>query len=128
VPITRGMKVLAGAAALLSLAACAAPRGSGGSRYPASIHVCETNTATLCADWQWTGERYEAEWAQGSYAQITVASFDRDFILFLRRDPSGTSQGMRASYQGVPRDGEASGVVTWTHDGQTFSGRWTARW
>lgn len=121
-------RTLARAAALLSLASCAAPLGSGGSRYPASIHVCETNTATLCADWRWTGESYEAEWAQGSYARIMVAHFDRDFILFLRRDPSGTSKGMRASYQGVPGDGRAAGVVTWTHDGQTFSGRWTARW
>lgn len=70
-----------------------------------------------------------AEWRQGSYAEITVAHFESDFILLMRRDPSGTSKGMRATYQGVPRDGRVTGgVVTWTHNGHTFSGRWTARW
>ena len=123
-------RVLACAAALLVAAVPACKSSTGSDAYPAMIHSCETNTATLCADWKKTGQpgHYVADWSQGSHAEIVVATFEKNSVVFIRDDPSGTSAGMHAFYSG-PRTGNAvNGTVTWTHNGQTFSGTWTATW
>ena len=117
------------AAALLALAAgsCAGVRGTS---LPAAIESCETHTATLCATWRLEGSRYVADWDQGSHAEIRVGKWSDEDVVLIRDDPSGTSKGMHAVYVGSPRGGRVieQGIVTWSHKGQRFSGRWTARW
>jgi hypothetical protein len=96
---------------------------------PQVIQSCETNTATLCANWQrGANGKYEATWSQGSYAVIEATKFTADSVVFTRNDPSGTSAGMHAVYRGVPDDDSVVGIVTWTQNGQTFSGQWIASW
>lgn len=97
---------------------------------PATIRSCETNTATLCADWTLADSVYNAVWEQGSKAVISVERFDADSVRFSRFDPSGTSQGMRAVYRGAPVNRAVpGGRVTWTHvEGYSFSGFWNASW
>jgi hypothetical protein len=97
---------------------------------PATIRSCETNTATLCADWTLADSVYNAVWQQGSKAVISVERFDADSVRFSRVDPSGTSQGMRAVYRGFPANRAVqNALVTWTHvQGYSFSGIWNATW
>jgi len=97
---------------------------------PAVIQSCETNTATLCANWTLADSLYNAVWQQGSKAVIRVARFDADSVRFTRLDPSGTSQGMQAVYRGVPANRAVQNAqVTWTHvEGYSFSGIWNATW
>jgi hypothetical protein len=120
------VRTILAVAALAAVTACENPTEPAA---PAQIVVCETNTATLCANWNWVGDHYVADWAQGSHATITVQRFDADMVIFVRDDPSGTSAGMHAVYQADP-DGNSvtAGVVTWTHNGASFSGRWDADW
>lgn len=97
---------------------------------PPTIRGCETNTATLCADWVLADSVYTATWAQGSTAVIRVGRFGADSVRFDRVDPAGTSQGMKAVYRGVPVNRAVqNGMVTWTHpQGYSFSGIWNATW
>lgn len=99
---------------------------------PTSIESCETNTARLCATWRLNSAgTYDAAWAQGSVAVISVRKFTADSAAFLRVDPSGTSRGMRAHYQGAHGGGNLrGGLVTWTEAGSnfSFSGMWAASW
>ncbi|HEY0024318.1 MAG TPA: Ig-like domain-containing protein [Longimicrobium sp.] len=97
---------------------------------PAIIQSCETNTATLCANWTLADSVYNAVWQQGSKAVISVERFDADSVRFSRVDPSGTSQGMKAVYRGLAANRAVqSGLVTWTHvEGYSFSGMWNATW
>ncbi|MBB4638664.1 Ig-like domain-containing protein [Longimicrobium terrae] len=99
---------------------------------PPSIQSCETNTARLCATWTLNENgQYDAVWTQGSVAVISVRKFTPDSAAFLRVDPSGTSRGMRAHYQGAHEDGSLrGGLVTWTAAGSntSFSGTWVAGW
>lgn len=96
---------------------------------PATIQSCETNTAKLCANWTLSDSLYNAVWQQGSQAVITVERFDADSVRFSRLDPSGTSQGMRATYRGVPVNrAVANASVVWTQNGFSFGGRWDATW
>jgi hypothetical protein len=121
----------AAAVASLALAVAGCDGDSTGAKpkYPATIESCETNT--LCTTWhlQPNGTSYVADWAQGSHAVITVASFTATSVAFVRNDPSGTSAGMHAEYGGT-RDGNniGTGIVIWTQDGYSFQGRWTAHW
>lgn len=96
---------------------------------PPVIHSCETNTATLCADWTWSNGKYTADWSQGSHANIVATTYSPDQVVFTRDDPSGTSVGMHAVYHGVPASHTVNaGVVTWTQGGSSFSGNWQATW
>src|SRR3954469_4488504 len=73
-----------------------------GTQLPASIYSCETHTATLCATWHRSGSIYVADWEQGSHAEIRVTEFKPGHVVFVRDDPSGTSAGMHAVYEGTP--------------------------
>ena len=122
-------QILRALGALLVAAGIAGCDSVTGIHLPSSIHSCETNTATLCADWQRSGTIYVADWAQGSHAEIHVTQFDDEHVIFVRDDPSGTSMGMHAVYEGTPSGHSiTNGLVTWTQNGQTFSGTWTATW
>jgi hypothetical protein len=116
-------------AAALLLAAAPACKGSTEPDLPATIRVCETNTATLCADKLSAGSTYVADWAQGSHATIRASEFGGSDVVFIRDDPSGTSAGMHAVYTGTAVGRTVSdGVVVWSRDGVTVSGAWTAQW
>jgi hypothetical protein len=101
---------------------------TGRSPLPLQIHSCETNTATLCTDWNLVDGKYVADWPQGSHANIVATTFRSDSVVFTRDDPSGTSAGMHAVYRGVPSNGTVNGIVTWTQNGFSFSGNWQASW
>lgn len=116
-------------AAALLLAAGLAFRGSGAADLPSILHVCETNTATLCAAWRLDDGVYVADWTQGSHAVIRAAAFgDRDVVL-IRDDPSGTSAGMHAVYVGTATGSSVKdGVVVWSRNGEKIVGLWKAQW
>jgi hypothetical protein len=97
---------------------------------PATVYACESNTAELCAYWNLDGTEYHAEWPDGARAVIRVERFDADSAVFWRTDkPLSTSAGMTAVYRGQVRDRSVTGGrVTWSEDGLTISGTWTADW
>jgi hypothetical protein len=96
---------------------------------PRVLRECETNTARVCGTWRARGDGYAAVWPQGSVAQIRVIRFDAEAIVMERIDTSGSSRGMRAVYRGRLSSGRsASGVVTWEHQGLSYSGVWDAEW
>ena len=103
---------------------------TGADPLPSTIHVCETNTATLCSDWTLNGNAYAAVWPQGSAASIQVTRFSGDTIVFDRADlPGTTTPDMRARYTARPTGRSVTGGdVDWTTGGNTFRGRWTATW
>lgn len=99
--------------------------------YPATIMECETNTGTVCGTWTLNeSDEYDAVWAQGSGAVITIERFDADSAVFMRTDkPGTTSAGMVAMYRGrVQGSAVIDGRVTWSHNGITVSGSWNATW
>lgn len=112
--------------AALTLGGCA---DATGPELPSVISVCETNTGRVCATWTRSGDGYDAQFDQGSVARIEVENFRDEFVHFSRTDYAGTSEGMTAVYMGtVTGTGVERGLVTWTHNGVTFSGYWTADW
>lgn len=127
------LRFLAVLAAGLSLAGAAAGCSNTNEPEPrpAIIDACESNTGTVCGVWTLSGDTaYDAEWQQGSRAVLRIERFDEDTVVLIRRDtPNSTSAGMTAVYRGrVDGDAVASGQVTWTIQGQTFSGTWFADW
>lgn len=129
IPRLRGIALRACAASLLLMASGGFRKAPATGLRPSVLVVCETNTATLCARWRRTGDGYVADWEQGSHAEIRVTRFDGRRIVLVRKDPSGTSAGMQAVYEGTPRGRTVrEGIVTWTYGGRTFSGTWMAEW
>lgn len=128
----RFLAVLSAGLSLAGVAAsCSSPTDPDAFRPPAVIDACETNTATVCGTWTLSGDTaYDAEWQQGSRAVIRIERFTEDTVVLVRQDkPGSTSAGMTAVYRGrVDGDVVASGEVTWTIDGQTFSGTWFGDW
>lgn len=118
------------AQSLTATVAGVAPLVVSAQGLPPVIHSCETNTATLCADWMWSNGKYTADWSQGSHANIVATTYSPDQVVFTRDDPSGTSAGMHAVYHAVPAShGVSGGIVTWTPQGSfSFSGNWQASW
>ncbi len=89
---------------------------------------CETYSSTICGTWTWNaaGGEFEATWANGAEASITLLRAGSTIVLE-RIDSAGTSTGLTATYAGTESAGHSvAGSVVWTQDGHTWSGTWTA--
>ena len=96
--------------------------------YPDRIAVCETYTSQVCGTWtRQRGDVYAGEWADGATAELRLRRPNEVTIEATRTD-SGKNPGLTAVYEGSVRGRTAAGQVTWTADGETRTGFWTADW
>jgi hypothetical protein len=104
--------------------------GSGkmtGGNYPQTLHECENGV--VCGTWTLQGNQYYANWENGATAILTVDSWGASGVVINRHDYGGASAGLSARYEGQ-LNGNAieNGKITWTFEGSTHSGTWTANW
>lgn len=97
---------------------------------PNMIRECESYQGTVCGTWTLRGNQFHAEWTNGAKAVLTVEKFDNDQIIITRSDTeSSASRGFTARYTGKLSGNQiVEGIVSWTHNGRTWSGTWTANW
>jgi hypothetical protein len=93
---------------------------------------CEggVGTTPICGTWVWLpeGNRFSADWANGSHAFINLVE-NSSRVVLRRTDPSGASPGLVANYVGTANgSNEVSGTVVWSDMGDNWSGIWTATW
>jgi hypothetical protein len=129
------------AATITLLAACSGSTGASDrpTAIPSTINEAE-NSRHVAGIWSWNGAAYDAVWANGATAVITVGTFTSTSVVFNRVDaPGSVSAGMTAVYEGTvfgPSDGGTGGTVmngsvTWTwpgHSGYPATGMWSAAW
>ena len=92
---------------------------------PSVLHECETYNRTICGTWTLAGGGFKARWENGATAVLTIEEFGRD--VRLRRTDTG-SEKLTAIYTGIRSGTKIEGKVTWTANGQTWSGTWNAEW
>jgi hypothetical protein len=79
---------------------------------PAGMRECE---GRVCGTWVFNCRSGTARWANGATATLTVKRFDGDTVVLSRTDmPGTTSAGLAARYEGVCRDNEIWGTVTFS--------------
>ena len=94
-------------------------------RPPSVLHECETYNRTICGTWTLVGGGFKARWENGATALLTIEEFGRD-VRIRRTDTS--SQKLTAIYTGIRSGTKIEGKVTWTSNGQSWSGTWNAEW
>jgi hypothetical protein len=108
------------------------PTSNNPTGLPGSLQECDTSltsTSKTCGTWTLQGNQYYANWENGATAILTVDSWDASGVVINRHDYGGTSAGLSARYEGQ-LNGNAieNGKSTWTFEGSTHSGTWTANW
>lgn len=98
-----------------------------GGAMPKVINECEGG---ICGKFTLVeGNRYQAEWSNGAKATLTLEQFANGQMVITRGDVGGVSNSMTAKYTGTITGNEVKdGKVTWTWNGRTWSGTWTANW
>ena len=94
-------------------------------RSPSVLHECETYNRQICGTWTLAGGGFKARWENGATALLTIEEFGRD-VRIRRTDTS--SQKLTAIYTGIRSGTKIEGKVTWTSNGQSWSGTWNAEW
>lgn len=95
---------------------------------PKVINECEGG---ICGKFtQVAGNRYEAVWDNGAKASLTLEQFGNGQIVITRGDIDGSvTKSMTARYTGTITGNEVKdGKVSWSWNGSTWSGTWTAKW
>lgn len=103
--------------------------GTGGGQMapsiPQSLRECETYTSEICGTWTLEGDHFNANWDNGATATIKVEQWDTTGVVLTRYDSTGSSAGLSARYEGQLNGSIIdNGVVTWTWNGNTWSGTW----
>ncbi len=93
-----------------------------GSSVPKSLQECETYTSEIC------GDQFNAQWDNGASATLNVERWDNGAVVLTRHDTVGSSAGLTARYEGRCTGNYVEGMVTWTWNGSTWSGTWSANW
>jgi len=76
-----------------------------------------------------SGNQFEAKWSNGAQAVLTIEKFDSEGVIITRRDSSeSVSQNFGAVYTGKISGNSISGEVTFTQNGQSWDGTWSATW
>lgn len=99
-----------------------------GSSVPQSLHECETYTSEICGTWTRMGDQFNAKWDNGASATLYVERWDNGAVVLTRQDTVGSSAGLTARYEGRCTGNHVEGMVTWTWNGSTWSGTWSANW
>ncbi len=96
---------------------------------PASLQECETYTSEICGRWNLEGDHYIAEWDNGATAVLNIERCSPTDIVLTRYDSAGSSAGLSARYEGqISGNAIRNGRVTWSWNGNTWSGTWEASW
>jgi len=99
-----------------------------GSSAPQSLRECETYTSEICGTWTRMGDQFNAQWDNGASAALNVERWDNGAVVLTRHDTAGSSAGLTARYEGRCTGNHVEGTVTWTWNGSTWSGTWSANW
>lgn len=99
-----------------------------GSSVPQSLQECETYTSEICGTWTRMGDQFNAQWDNGASATLNVERWDNGAVVLTRHDTVGSSAGLTARYEGRCTGNYVEGMVTWTWNGSTWSGTWSANW
>jgi len=99
-----------------------------GSSIPQSLQECETYTSEICGTWTRMGDQFNAKWDNGASATLNVERWDNGVVVLTRHDTVGSSAGLTARYEGRCTENHVEGMVTWTWNGSTWSGTWSANW
>ena len=99
-----------------------------GSSVPQSLQECETYTSEICGTWTRMGDQFNAQWDNGASATLNVERWDNGAVVLTRQDTVGSSAGLTARYEGRCTENHVEGMVTWTWNGSTWSGTWSANW
>jgi hypothetical protein len=97
---------------------------------PPQLRECEraAQAQEICGVWSWDGQRLSANWTNGARAMLNVDRFDESWVVISRADTEGASAGLTAIYRGRRTGNRVDGTVTWTWQGRSWSGRWSAAW
>ncbi len=96
---------------------------------PAILQECETYTSEICGRWTLEGDHYIAEWDNGATALLNIERCSPTDIVLTRYDSGGSSAGLSARYEGqISGNAVRNGRVTWTWNGNSWSGTWEASW
>lgn len=98
------------------------------SSVPQSLQECETYTSEICGTWTRMGDQFNAQWESGASATLNVERWDNGAIVLTRHDTVGSSAGLTARYEGRCTGNHVEGTVTWTWNGSSWSGTWSANW
>jgi len=74
------------------------------------------------------GDQFNAKWDNGASATLNVERWDNGAVVLTRHDTVGSSAGLTARYEGRCTENHVDGMVTWTWNGSTWSGTWSANW
>jgi len=95
---------------------------------PNSLQECETYTSEICGTWTRMEDQFNAQWESGASATLDVERWDNGDVVLTRHDTVGSSAGLTARYEGRCTGNHVEGTVTWTWNGSSWSGTWSANW
>jgi hypothetical protein len=113
-------------AAFLTMKGYARPGGGQGQSQ--SWNECETSDREVCGTWTWDQAQgaFVASWQNGATAIIRVESNSGGQIVLNRYETAPQAAGFTARYVGTWNGNVVSGQVTWSWQGQSWSGSWRA--
>jgi len=84
--------------------------------------------STINGTWTWDPAYYRfiCRWHNGAVATIQLRTAPGQQVVLERRDWTGATAGLTARYQGCVKGNRVSGNVTFTYQGKTWSGEWSA--
>ncbi len=76
-----------------------------------------------------SGNQFHSKWSNGAEAILKIEKFDSAGVRIVRGDTSkSVSQNFSAVYTGTISGNSVSGDVTFTQNGRSWSGKWSASW
>jgi len=96
---------------------------------PRTLRECEAYDTEICGTWTLEGDHFNANWDTGDTGTVKIERWDAGGVVLTRYETEGISAGLSARYEGqISGNRIEDGVVTWTLDGDTWSGTWSAEW
>lgn len=94
---------------------------------PQTINECENGGTNICGTWTLVGSnQYDAKWENGAEATLNVVSWDASSVVIERNDKAESFSG---HYEGqLNGNNIKNGKVTWSQNGNSWSGTWNANW
>jgi hypothetical protein len=94
---------------------------------PQTINECEDGGTNICGTWTLVGSnQYDAKWENGAKATLNVVSWDASGVVIERNDKDVSFSG---HYEGqLNGNNIENGKVTWSQNGNSWSGTWNANW
>jgi len=94
---------------------------------PRTINECENGGTNICGTWTLVGSnQYDAKWENGAEATLNVVSWDASSVVIERNDKAESFSG---HYEGqLNGNNIKNGKVTWSQNGNSWSGTWNANW